>query len=142
MWTYIWLGIFIATIIIEFCTFGLFSIWFSVGSLFGVVLSFFNVNPYIQIGVVLIVSGLCLVLLRGISVKFFANRYGADDKVNVIEGRKFKLIKGINGDEVGEIKMNGVIWSAVSEDGENIDEGEIVVVTLVKGNKLYVKKEN
>ena len=41
-----------------------------------------------------------------------------------------------------EIKVNGVIWTALNEnESEPINENEKVVIVAVRGNKLVVRKE-
>lgn len=48
----------------------------------------------------------------------------------------------VNNDlSTGLVKINGVIWSARSVDNTLIEEGSIVTIESVDGNKLYVKKK-
>ena len=48
-------------------------------------------------------------------------------------------IKNIEG--LGAVKINGLVWSARSQDGEDISVGEIVVIKKIEGNKTIVKKK-
>ncbi len=40
--------------------------------------------------------------------------------------------------ETGEIKVNGVLWTAVSADGSVIPEGSLVRIERLEGAKVYV----
>ena len=40
----------------------------------------------------------------------------------------------------GQIKVNGELWSAISEDDEVIKKGTTVIVKDIQGVKLLVKK--
>ena len=56
-------------------------------------------------------------------------------------GKKGKVIKEISELERGEIKCNGVIWTAISKEKEkNISSGSIVKIVGIEGNKLIVEK--
>ena len=53
-------------------------------------------------------------------------------------GMKGKIIKTITQDEKGEVKIDYQRWTAVSVDNKQINEGEMVVVKDIVGNKLVV----
>ena len=56
-------------------------------------------------------------------------------------GKKGVMIKGCDELNYGEIKVNGVIWTAVSEDPkEIIEEKDVVEIVAIQGNKLVVRK--
>ena len=40
--------------------------------------------------------------------------------------------------ETGEVKINGLVWTARSVDGAVIEEGALVTVQEIQGNKLLV----
>jgi len=50
------------------------------------------------------------------------------------------LLSPITTDEKGTISINGVVWNVISNNGEEIEEGKVVEVTEVSGNKLIVRK--
>ena len=53
------------------------------------------------------------------------------------------MIKGSDELTHGEVKINGVIWSAYNQDEKTpLNEGELVEVLGINGNKLIVKKVN
>ena len=72
----------------------------------------------------------------------FLNKEKRDTNIDEMIGKKGLMIKGCDELNHGEIKVNGVIWTAMSADEkEEIKENEKVVIVGVNGNKLIVKKE-
>ena len=138
---WIWAVVFIVTLIIEIVTVELASIWFTFGSLVSFILALCHVNTTIQIIVFLIVSVLLLVFLRAIFMRFLKNNKETTNLDSVI-GTIHTLQKEISPENPGEVKLNGVIWRAVSKDDETINSGEKVKIIEVQGNKFIVKKEN
>ena len=43
--------------------------------------------------------------------------------------------------EKGAVKINGIIWSARSDNGTGIESGATVTVKQIQGNKLIVEKK-
>lgn len=135
---WIWTAVFIVSIVVEIVTVELASIWFTFGSFVAFILALCHVNESIQIIVFLVSSVLLFIGLRPLLVKLLKNN---KEKTNVdsLVGTVHTLQKEIGQEEAGEIKLNGVVWRAVSEENENIAAGEKVQIVAVKGNKLIVK---
>ena len=70
LWLYIWLGVVAVTLIVEFLTMELVSVWLSIGALVAMILAACGVGYEIQIVVMIIVSISCLLGLRKITLKF------------------------------------------------------------------------
>jgi len=68
-WLYIWFSVVVLSIVVEFFTTRLISIWFGIGALFAMILSAFGVWCQIQIIVMIVVSVLGLFLLRKPTLK-------------------------------------------------------------------------
>ena len=49
-----------------------------------------------------------------------------------------KVSVRLHNKETGEIKVNGVLWTAVSADGSVIPEGSLVRIERLEGAKVYV----
>ncbi len=139
MWVYIWLGVLALSLIVEFISMELVSIWVSVGSLVAMILAFCNVSITIQLIVFGVVTIACILGLRRIALKFFFRNKGKTN-LDAIIGTTYKLIKKVNAEELGAIKVNGVEWSVKSLDNEEIDAGNFVEIVSVDGNKFIVKK--
>jgi len=139
---WIWLIVVALALIIEFITLSLTSIWFAVAGLISLILSAFdwNISWEIQLVIFIILSTLLIVFVRKIAKKFLFK--GSDEKTNadLFVGEKYKLITQITEDELGSVKINGVVWSAKSENSEPIEKNSEVIITKVEGNKVIVKK--
>lgn len=142
-WLYIWLGVVVATLILEFVTMELVSIWISLGALVAMILSIpsFKIPLEVQIIVAIVISIVCILFLRKITLKFF-NKNKEKTNMDLIIGTKAKLITPITKDSMGSLKHNGIEYSAICENDEEINEGEYVIIEKIQGNKFIVKKEN
>ena len=136
---YVWLGLVVVTIIIEFLTLELVSIWVSVGSLVGLILELCGVPLEWQIVVAVVVTIVCILGLRRFCVKFLLK---SKEKTNmdIYIGAKEKLVTKIDGGGLGSICINGVTWSAKSENGESIKEGSLVEILRLEGNRFVVRR--
>lgn len=140
MWQF-WLILSGICLIIESFTLGFFVFWFSIGALFALVVSLFTTNIIIQ-SVVFVVSSTILLLLTKPLIKKFVktpktkltNVYSIIGK----EGIVLENIDPLNG--TGKVKVNGELWSAISDT--NIEKGEMIKVLSVNGVKLKVEKVN
>ena len=136
---YVWLGLVVVTLIIEFLTLELVSIWVSLGSLVGLILELCGVPLEWQIVVAVVVTIVCILGLRRFCVKFLLK---SKEKTNtdIYIGAKEKLVTKIDGDGLGSICINGVTWSAKSENGESIKEGSLVEILRLEGNRFVVRR--
>ena len=136
---YVWLGIIVVSILVEFFTLELVSIWVSLGSIVALIMDLCGVSVEWQIIVAVVVSVACILGLRRFCVKFLLK---GKEKTNMdlLINSKVKLINSISQDQEGMIRHNGIEWSARSENGDSIKEGSLVEIIGVQGNKLIVKK--
>ncbi|MBQ9449419.1 MAG: NfeD family protein [Acholeplasmatales bacterium] len=136
---WIWLAIFVITIIVEAATQDLVSIWFSLGSLVALAISGFSAW-WAEIIVFLVVSVIALILTRPIMKRLMQRN---ERKTNTDEfiGKKLKAISDISKYDAGEVKLNGIIYTAIlMEDSyDTIAKDSIVEVVAIKGNRLVVK---
>lgn len=139
MMTWIWCGIMLLALIIEVVTVGnLITIWFSVGALIALICSLLNASIAIQIIVFALVSATLIILIRPIANRFLRGDVEATNADRIIN-QHLRLTKGITEDAWGELRFNGTIWSAVSYDGNPINEGTLVTVLTIEGAKVIVK---
>ena len=114
-WVYIWLGAFVVTLVVEFFTFELVSVWIAVGALVAMILALCGVALEIQIIVCVAVSIVCLLGLRRLALKFL-NRNSDATNVDTVLGQRVKIISEVNEDNFGTARVNGVVWSVKSEE--------------------------
>lgn len=140
MWI-IWLGIFVLAIVIEALTADLVTIWFAIGGVIALIISFIpGVQWWIEIIVFMVISVATLLCLRPIATKLL-KRNIVSSNVDEMIHKKGKMIKGCDEINHGEVKINGVVWTAISSDEHQaIKEGTLVEVLAVDGNKLVVKE--
>ena len=138
MWQ-IWLiaaGIFL---IIEIFTVGFFVFWFSIGSLIAMIISFFTSNVIVQVTVFIISSCILIFATKPLSNKV-TKKDSVPTNVYSIIGKKAVVVEDIDWTTgQGQVKVNGEIWSAKSNEQSKIPKGSEVIVECVDGVKLQVK---
>lgn len=139
MW-HVWLilaGIFFVA---EMATVGFLVFWLGVGALLAMIVSFFTTNIVIQTSV-FIVSSIILLFATKPLVKKFIDVEPTKTNAFSILGKKALVIKTIDPiKSTGQIKINGEVWSAETENGEIVSEGSEVEILEIKGVKTIVKE--
>ncbi len=136
---WLWIGLFIFFVIIEAATVGLVTIWFAIASLISLLLVFLGFSYTVQIFVFIISSILLLIFTRPV-LKKYVYKNKTRTNVDSMIGKTALVSKPIREHDFGEVKIDGQIWSAISENGEDIDSNTNVQILGVKGVKLIVKK--
>lgn len=137
MWQ-VWLIIAGLFFIGEIITVGFLVFWFGVGALIAMIVSFFTSNIIIQT-TVFVISSTILLLATKPFVKKFVDVKKTNTNVFSIIGKKALVIKEINSHSVGQIKINGEVWSAEAENDETIIEDSEVEIIKINGVKAIVK---
>lgn len=135
---YMWVGLLILFLVLEGSTVALVSLWFAVGSLAAIVAALLGASLGVQVGIFLAVSGVLLALLRPFLRKYIAPSI---QKTNVdsLLGRECPVTEDIqNLQSQGQVKVNGMVWSARSTDGQHIPKGTVVRIDRIEGVKLLV----
>lgn len=140
MWL-IWLILSGVFLIGEIFTISFLLFWFGIGAFFALLVSLITDNILIQIAVFTISSSLMVLFMKPLVKKFFKENNDMKSNVDSLIGKNGIVIKEINNIESkGQIKVNGELWSAFSDDNSIIEEGASVCIEDVKGVKLKVKK--
>lgn len=137
---WIWLAVFVASVIIEAMTQDFVSIWFSVGAL--VCLCICNsILFWAELIVFSVITLITLILTRPL-VKKMMDRNVRYTNVDEIIGKRVKVIKEISKYEAGEIKVNGIIYTAIllDEVDTTIKVDTIVEIVAFQGNKVSVRE--
>ena len=134
---WIWLAIIIITALLEAYTFDLISIWFTFAAVVALIFGLFNVPPVVQMVIFLAVSVALLLVTRPIAIRYFKSNT-IQTNVDAIVGKVGVVTKSILENDRGEVKVNGAIWTAISD--EVIQINEKIEVLAVEGVKLVVKK--
>ncbi|MBQ3834707.1 MAG: NfeD family protein [Elusimicrobia bacterium] len=139
MW-YIWLFLFLIFLGVEMITPGVFFfLCFSVGAVFAMATSLLGFSYQTSIIVFCIVSAISIFFIRPLLKKYMESRK-IDTNVDALIGTKTQLLESISAGQIGKVKVEGEIWSAVSDNGEDISAGTTVEIVSVDGTKLIVRK--
>ncbi len=138
MW-YIWLiaaGVFFVS---EMATEGFLICWLGVGAVLAMLTSFICENIFVQT-IVFVVSSISLILLT----KPLVNKYMKNSKTIVTNSNALVDKIGIVTiaidpfEATGQVKVNGEIWSAKSEENTIIEKDTKVKILKIDGVKLVV----
>ena len=134
----VWLGIIIFLTVLEISTINLVSVWFIASALISLVLSFFIESFYIQFLIFGIIGIILMLITRPIIIKYL---HPKEVKTNLdrVVGMRGIVTEEIKRNVIGEVKVDGKRWSAISD--KKILVGEEVRVLEIDGVKLKVKKE-
>jgi len=133
---YLWLVVIIFLGILEVITTGLVSIWFVISAIFALISSFFIDNFIIQFGIFVILGVILMLTTRKTLTKFFMK----NEKTNFdrIIGMTGIVTEDIEENNIGEVKVDGKKWSAISD--KKITAGNLVKILKIDGVKLKVEE--
>lgn len=136
----VWAILVVIFVIVEIATVQLVSIWLAAGALVTMICCyFFNPGLLGQLAIFLITSALFLAFTFPILKKMRGNSH-VSTNAELDIGKTATVIEDIDQDSgTGRVTLNGVDWSAVSENGSFIRKGCIVTVTRIQGAKLFVE---
>lgn len=134
-----WLVLVIVLSFVEIATVSLVSIWFVASGIVAMILSFFIEDTAIITTIFILLGIFLLVISRPIVNKL---RSKDNEKTNLdrIIGESAIVTEDIKKNVVGEVKVDGKRWSAVSK--EKCLKGDTVKVLKIDGVKLIVEKES
>lgn len=133
-----WIITIIILVFLEAVSINLVSIWFVISGLVSLILSIFIDNFIIEFSVFVVLGVILLITTKPLLKKYFK---GNNEKTNLdrVIGMKGVVTLKIEPLVIGEVKVDGKRWSAISDNV--INEGELVEVLKIDGVKLIVKKE-
>ncbi len=138
----LWIIGFVLCLILEAATSAFVSIWFAVGAVGGFAASLCGASVWVQLFVFVAVSALFLGFTRPLVRKLLPRKFTPTNS-ELSLGRTAEVIEDIdNVTGQGRIRLDGVDWSASSEDGTVIKKGESVTVTKLGITSLTVKSKS
>lgn len=124
--------------ILEAATVNLVSLWFIAGALASLVAALVGAPLWLQVLLFFAVSVMLLAALRPLVKKYVAprvTRTNADSLVGQ-EAVVTETIDNLNAQ--GQVKVNGMYWTARSTDSTLISQGATVVIRSIQGVKVMV----
>lgn len=137
MWCF-WLiaaGIFF---IVEIATVGFLIFWLGIGALLAMVTSFITDSIIAQTVVFVITSCILIPLTKPLADKFTSKKTVATNSYSLINKHGIVTIDIDPIEATGQVKVNGEIWSAKTQDESVISKGTEIEVLAIDGVKLIV----
>lgn len=137
---WVWLAVIAISLVIEIITLDLVSVWFACGAVIPFILSAIGgIGVEWQILVFVIVTALLIIFIRKYAQKLLLKNMNTKTNVDSLIGKRYRLLEDTDFEHIGSVKVNDVVWTAVSSDGSLINAGQLVEVEKIDGNKLIVK---
>ena len=134
----VWFALTVAFLIAEAATVTVISLWFAAGALAAMAAALLGAGIWLQIGVFLAVSAVALTALRPLVRKFLTPRLTPTNIDSVIGSEGIVTADIDNIQSSGQVKLNGMEWTARSTSGAVIAKGTRVSVDRIEGVKVFV----
>ncbi len=134
-----WLVLVIVLTVIELATTNLLSVWFVISGIVALILSFFIDNVAI-VSTVFAVLGIILLFTTRPLLKKYLPTQQARTNADRIIGMHGVVTEEIKKNVVGEVKVDGKRWGAISNT--KIPVGSEVIIDAIDGVKVVVRKED
>ena len=134
----IWLILLVVFLVVEASTVTMVSLWFAAGAVTAMAVSLLGGAVWLQILVFLAVSAVLLTALRPLVRKHITPKISATNVDAVIGTKGLVTVTVDNVTAAGQVKLNGMEWSARSASGEPIEQGTLVKVERIEGVKVFV----
>lgn len=133
----IWLIVAVAAILIDIATSSFIFMWFSLGALVAIILSFTGISMAWQF-IIFLVTSIALVAIGypWAKKKFKVEKNHTLTMEQTYIGRVMVADEDII--EKSKIKVDGIYWTAYNK-GQKINKGEKFIITGIEGNKLTVE---
>ena len=136
---YIWLGLMVVFLITEaVCAIHLVSIWFAAGALVAMIAAALGAKMWLQVTLFILVSGALLALLWPMVRKFLRPNLKKTNIDSIIGATGLVTVTIDNMEATGQVKLNGMEWTARSTSGKIIDPHTEVKVDRIEGVKVFV----
>ncbi len=137
MWCF-WLVVAGIFFVIEIATVGFLMFWLGIGALFAMIASFVTDNLVAQTVVFAITSCILIPLTKPLADKFTGKETIKTNSYSLINKHGIVTVDINPIEATGQVKVNGEIWSASTEDESTIEKGTEVEVLKIEGVKLIV----
>lgn len=141
-YTTLWLIIAGSCLIAEVFTVGFLLFFPGVGALVSFIAALLGANFTLQVIIFVISTMLLIIFIRPIISKMFKSKQPTPMNSNSLIGKTGFVLKQIEGDKKGQVKVAGEIWSAICKEDQLIEENSKIIVKEIKGVKLFVDKVN
>ena len=134
----IWLVLMVVFLIAEAVTVATISLWFAAGALVALLVSLLGLQVWLQVVLFLLVSGVLLACLRPMVKRHFTPKLTRNNVDAIVGTRGMVTAEIDNVCAAGQVKLNGMEWTARSTTGQIIPAGTLIRVDRVEGVKVFV----
>ncbi len=134
----LWLILTVILLITEAATVTVVSLWFAAGSLAAMAVALLGGGIWLQVLVFLVVSAAALTTLRPLVRKYLTPKLTATNIDSIIGAIGIVTADIDNISASGQVKLNGMDWTARSTSGEPMEAGTKVRVDKIEGVKVFV----
>ena len=134
----IWLVLMVVFLIAEAVTVATISLWFAAGALVALLVSLLGLQVWLQVVLFLLVSGVLLACLRPMVKRHFTPKLTRANVDAIVGTRGMVTAEIDNVCAAGQVKLNGMEWTARSTTGQIIPAGTLIRVDRVEGVKVFV----
>ena len=135
---YIWLAVVLFLSVVEVLTTNLTTVWFVASGIITMLISFVTDSLLIQIGTFVIGGILLLIVTKPLIKKILMPKH-VKTNIDRILDMTGVVTKTIVSNQIGEVKVDGKLWSAYAEEEIVVDS--IVKILSIDGVKLKVERE-
>ena len=133
-----WLVLTVLFLLAEAVTVTVISLWFAAGALAAMVMALVGGGIWLQVLTFLVVSAVALTALRPLTRKYLTPKLTATNIDSVIGAVGIVTAEIDNIAAAGQVKLNGMEWSARSTSGDIIPAGTKIRVDKIEGVKVFV----
>ena len=135
----IWLALMVIFLVVEaVCALHMVSIWFAAGALVAAIAAMLNASLWLQATLFLIVSCVILALMWPFVKKFLNPKLQKTNIDSIIGAEGLVTMDIDNLTAHGQVKLNGMEWTARSSSGDPIPTGTRIRVDRIEGVKVFV----
>lgn len=141
-YVFVWLIIALLSLCLEMINPGFFFfLSFTLGAISASLASWYNYSPSFQLLIALGTTSIALLLLTFCFTKKRAlSQQNYKSNTDALIGQKGVVIKALTDQEVGQVKVQGEIWSAKSLHNNPMAVGQSIEVIATRGAYLIIKK--
>jgi len=135
----LWFVLLVVFLVVEAaCPIHLVSLWFAAGALVAAIISLLGGQLWLQVTAFLVVSVALLAALWPVVKKFIRPKITATNVDATVGSQGYVTAQVDNLNAQGQVKLNGMEWTARSTDGQIIPQGTLVKVDRIEGVKAFV----
>ena len=138
MFLIVWLVALLVFLFVEAQSVTMVSLWFAAGALAALIAALCGAELWLQIVLFFVVSIALLAALRPLARKFFTPKITKTNVDSIIGAQGLVTAPIDNIVAQGQVKLNGMEWTARSTDSTKIPVGALVKVERIEGVKAIV----